>query len=158
MGALARLYVSVNDLDSRFERELARRLRSELDALPVRAPAASPAARRLRPLAFVSAVALAVGGVLAVGSVAAVASGSPNPRVWVHQAEQTLGLAPADATPGELIERAGPSPEASESPASAASPEGEAPASPGGERESPEPSRSQPEPSEPVERSSPGDG
>jgi hypothetical protein len=103
-------------MDSSFEQELTRRLRGELDALKVAVPAVPGYAGRgslryvwgvARPLA------LALAAALVLGSVAAFASGSPDPKVWVTEAEHTLGIqAPDD----ENAPGAAPSPRPSESP------------------------------------------
>jgi hypothetical protein len=103
-------------MDSSFEQALTRRLRAELDALSVAAPAV-PGYSGRRSLTFVWGVArplaLALAAALVLGSVAAFASGSPNPKDWVTQAEHSLGIqAPDD----EIAPRVAPSPHPSESP------------------------------------------
>lgn len=103
-------------MDSSFEQALTRRLRAELDALIVAAPAV-PGYSGRRSLTFVWGVArplaLALAAALVLGSVAAFASGSPNPKVWVTEAEHSLGIqAPDD----EIAPGAAPSPHPSESP------------------------------------------
>ncbi len=125
-------------------------------------PAARPMARRPRPAAFMYGAALAVGCALVLGTVAAFASGSPNPKVWIREAEQTIGI-PSTVS--------APSPDGA-APESTATPE-ESPAAPsGGERESTSPSAPEqesphpespaaaqsPDPSEHSPTGSPGDG
>jgi hypothetical protein len=141
-------------MDSSFEQALARRLCAELDALNVAMPAV-PGYAGHRSLKYVWAVtrpiALAVAAALLLGSVAALASGSPNPRVWVTEAEHSLGIqAPDD----EIAPGAAPSPHPSESsdaaedhsvPAGSRSQASEKPTSEPVERQSPEPSDGAPE-------------
>ena len=97
----------MEQVNSSFEQALTRRLRAELDALNVAVPAV-PGYSGPRSLAYVWAVgrplALAVAAALLLGSVAAFASGSPNPKVWVTEAEHSLGIpAPDDEiAPGAL--------------------------------------------------------
>lgn len=130
-----------------FEQALTRRLRAELDALNVAVPAV-PGYSGPRSFAYVWAVgrplALAVAAALLLGSVAAFASGSPNPKVWVTEAEHSLGIpAPDDEiAPGAL-----PAVHPSESPE--AEDGHSAPVGSGGEP-------SHKPGSEPVERESPG--
>jgi len=103
-------------MDSSFEQALTRRLRSELDALHVTVPAVPGySGRASLRYAWVVArpLALALAAALVLGSVAAFASGSPNPKVWVTEAEHSLGIqAPDD----ENAPGAAPSPRPSESP------------------------------------------
>ena len=106
----------MGSMDSSFDQALTRRLRDELDALSVTAPAV-PGYSGRRSLTFVWGVArplaLALAAALVLGSVAAFASGSPNPKVWVTEAEHSLGIqAPDD----EVAPGAAPSPHPSESP------------------------------------------
>ena len=103
-------------MDSSFEQALTRRLHAELDALSVAAPA-MPRYSGRRSLTFVWGVArplaLALAAAVVLGSVAAFASGSPNPKDWVTEAEHSLGIqAPDD----EIAPGASPSPHPSESP------------------------------------------
>ena len=103
-------------MDSSFEQSLTRRLRAELDVLNVAVPAV-PDDSGDRSLKYLWAVArplaLAVAAAMLLGSVAAFASGSPNPKVWVTEAEHALGIqAPDD----EIAPGAAPSPHPSESP------------------------------------------
>ena len=133
-------------MDSSFEQALTGRLRAELDALNVAVPAVPEYAggRSFRHVwAVARPLALAVAAALVLGSVAAFASGSPNPKVWVTEAEHSLGIqAPDDETaPG-----AAPSPHSSESPDS-----GEDHAAPPGSRTEP----TEKPTTEPVERETP---
>jgi hypothetical protein len=104
-------------MDSSFEQALTRHLRTELDALYVAVPAVPGYSGRRRSLRYGWAVArplaVAVAAALLLSSVAAFASGSPNPKVWVTEAEHSLGVqAPDD----EIAPGAAPSPHPSESP------------------------------------------
>jgi hypothetical protein len=156
-------------MDSSFEGALIGRLRTELDALNVVVPAVMPGYSPRRSVRYVWTVgrplALALAVALLLGSVAAFASGSPNPGTWVKEAEKTLGIPPSD-------EKTPIGPEASPSPESS---EGEGGGQPGGEREpaetptaepaehqSPEPVSSHdgrsPEPAERGSTPSVGDG
>jgi hypothetical protein len=133
-------------MDSSFEQALTRRLRSELDALHVTVPAV-PGYSGQRSLRFAWAVArplaMALAAALLLGSVAAFASGSPNPKVWVTEAEHSLGIQTPD---DENAPGAAPSPRPSES------------ADPGEDRAAPPGSRSEPSDkptAEPVERQTP---
>jgi hypothetical protein len=106
-------------MDSSFERALTRRLRSELNAVNVAVPAATRPYSRRGDMRYLWAVGrpLAVGlaAALLLGSVAAYASGSPNPAVWVKTAERSLGIQPPDdKTP--IGPKASPSPHPTESP------------------------------------------
>jgi len=93
-------------MDSSFEQALTGRLRSELDALHVTVPAV-PGYAGHRSMRYVWGVARP----LALAMTAA--SGSPNPKVWVTEAEHSLGIqAPDD----EIAPGAAPSPHPSESP------------------------------------------
>jgi hypothetical protein len=106
-------------MDGSFERALISRLRTELDALNVAVPAVMPGYSPRRSVRYVWTVgrplALALAVALLLGSVAAFASGSPNPGTWVKEAEKSLGIPPADETP-PIGSEASPSPESSESP------------------------------------------
>jgi hypothetical protein len=106
----------MGSMDSSFEQALTRRLHAELGALKVAVPAV-PGYSGRRSLSHVWGVArplaLALAAALVLGSVAAFASGSPNPKVWVTEAEHSLGIqAPDD----ENAPGAAPSPRPSESP------------------------------------------
>jgi hypothetical protein len=133
-------------MDSSFEQALTGRLRSELDALHVTVPAVPGYAGR-RSMRYVWGVArplaLAMAAALVLGSVAAFASGSPNPKVWVTEAEHSLGIqTPED----ENAPGAAPSPRPSES------------SDPGEDRAVPPGSQSEPSDkptAEPVERQTP---
>ncbi|MGA7911551.1 MAG: hypothetical protein WCC30_08410 [Candidatus Dormiibacterota bacterium] len=156
------IYVDIIEPDS-FEAAFASRLRDELDSMQVWVPVTRPAASRLRPAAFASFVALAVGCALVLGTVAAFASGSPNPKVWIRQAEQTIGIPPTGSQPSQV--GAGPASTATPEPTEASPPSGgesEAPGPTAPERESPHPESSPPaQPANPAEHSptgSPGDG
>jgi len=155
------IYVDNIEPDS-FEAAFASRLRDELDSMQVLVPAARPAARRARSAAFASAIALAVGCALVLGTVAAFASGSPNPKVWIRQAEQTIGIPPTDGAPSP--DGAGPEPtETPEaSPASPAGGEHESTSPSAPEQESPHPesptAAQSPEPAEHSPSGSPEDG
>jgi hypothetical protein len=87
-------------MDGSFEGVLTRRLRAELDALNVAVPAVSPADSRRGAMRYVWAVGrplvIALAVALLLGSVAAFASGSPNPASWVRDAERSLGIPFAD--------------------------------------------------------------
>lgn len=146
-----------------FEAAFATRLRYELDSMHIWVPAAIPMSRRARPAALASATALAVGCALVLGAVAAFASGSPNPKVWIREAEQTIGIPPTGSEPSQ--EGAAPASTATPEPTEASSPAGgekesTSPTAP--EQESPNPeSPAAVQPPEPVEHSptgSPGDG
>jgi hypothetical protein len=151
--------MDVEGSEGAFEQALARRLRAELDALYVAAPAARPQPVRTMRLAFGSAAAIAVGAALLLGTVAVFASGSPDPRVWLRQAQHSLGV----PLVGEHSPMTVQSPEDSPQPAAAApasAGEHESPAPAGPEHESPEPAL--PQTSQPPEggdssRASPGD-
>ena len=144
-------------MDRSFEAALTKRLRAELDALDVAAPAAKPQFRRSAPMRYVWTVgrplALTLAVALLLGSVAALASGSPDPSQWVIDAKRSLGLPPTDdETPFGL--QASPSPHPSESPEPRESPESSEPAEPA-EHRSPEPSSTDDHHSpEPAEHSS----
>lgn len=104
-------------MDSSFESALIGRLRTELDALNVVVPAVMPGYSPRRSVRYVWTVgrplALALAVALLLGSVAAFASGSPNPGTWVKEAEKTLGIPPSDEkTP--IGPEASPSPEPSD--------------------------------------------
>jgi hypothetical protein len=156
------IYVDNIGRDS-FEAAFAKRLRDELDSMHVWLPVASPRARRMRPAAFASLAAVVVGCALVLGTVAAFASGSPNPKVWITEAERTIGIPPTGGEPSR--DGASPASPASPEPSESAPPvggDGEAsgatePASEKAHVESPPPVQ----PSEPAEHSptgSPGDG
>lgn len=103
-------------MDTSFEQQLTRRLRSELDELHVTVPAvpAYSSRRSLRYLWMVGRpLAVAVAAALLLGSVAVFASGSANPKVWVTEAEHSLGISTPD---DENAPGAAPSPRPSESP------------------------------------------
>lgn len=110
----------MGSMDSSFEQSLTRRLRAELDGLNVAVPAV-PDDSGDRSLKYLWAVArplarplaLAVAAAMLLGSVAAFASGSPNPKVWVTEAEHSLGIQAPDT---EIAPGAAPSPHPSESP------------------------------------------
>ncbi len=141
-------------MDGSFEQALIRRLRADLDALNVAVPAVPDYSGRpsLRHLwAVARPLALAVAAALLLGSVAALASGSPNPKVWVTEAEHSLGIqAPDDeSAPG-----AAPSPRRSESPdpgedhsvpAGSQAEPGDKPTAEPVERQTPEPADGAPE-------------
>lgn len=88
---LSSVCVGVEGLDSAFESALGARLRAELDAVAVAVPASRPQPVRAVRLAFGAAAAIAVGAALLLGTVAALASGSPDPRVWLKQAHHSVG-------------------------------------------------------------------
>ena len=154
---------------ARFERELAWRLRDELDALRVTPPSAAVAQYRLRPIKLVPALAMAVGAALVLGTVAAVASSTPYVGELVHAAAQSLGVPshrPDTTNVGHPSPTASPQPTERAEPSG--SPENEAPGGGGGggrESESPDPSSGQqspgahgtPEPDDGAGGSSPGD-
>jgi hypothetical protein len=159
-------------MDSSFERALRRRLSAELDALHVEVPVAAPGYSRRRSMRYVWAVgrpiAVALAVALLLGSVAAFASGSPNPANWVNGAERSLGITPSD---DQIPNRAedSPSPQRSEDspsphPSTTPSPhraQSTVVAPEPGETQSPEPvERQSPEPvsSEPNDTPTPGDG
>jgi hypothetical protein len=147
-----------------FEAAFASRLRAELDAMRVWLPAATPAPRRARSAALASAAAFAVGCALLLGTVAAFASGSPNPKVWISEAEKSIGIPPGGSEPSSGAEPIWtPTPEPSDSPPAQpvrGEPESAAPSAP--ERESPHPespaAAQPPDPAEHSPTSSPGDG
>lgn len=132
-------------MDASFEQALTRRLRAELDELLVTVPGV-PAYSSHRPLRYMWMVgrplALALAAALLLGSVAAFASGSPNPKDWVTEAERSLGI----QVPDEEHAPGSPSPRASESPEP-----GEDHAAPPGSRTEPSDKHS----AEPVERAAP---
>jgi hypothetical protein len=106
-------------MDGSFESALTTRLRTELDALNVAVPAAAPAYSRRGAMRYVWAVgrplAIALAVALLLGSVAAFASGSPNPSNWVKDAERSLGIPLSDdKSPNDSEES--PSSQATESP------------------------------------------
>ena len=144
-------------VDNSFEQALKRRLRAELDGLKVGVPAVPDYSWRRSPkfpLAVARPLALAVAAALLLGSVAAFASGSPNPRVWVTEAQHSLGIQTPDQenTPGTA-----PTPHPSEHPdteGSGAVPSGSR--SEPGDKRTPEPvDHSSPEP---ADGSREGDG
>jgi hypothetical protein len=144
-----------------FEQALARRLREELDALDAAAPASRPTPVRAMRLALGSVAAMAVGAALLLGTVAVFASGSPDPRVWMREAQHSLGV-PLVGEHSPMAVQSSPEPSSEpESSAPAASAEHESSSPAAMERESPEPSRPEasqyPEPGE-RSHSSPGDG
>lgn len=159
--ALSSVCIDVETSEGAFEQVLAGRLRDELDALYVAAPAARPTAVRGMRLAFGSAAAIAVGAALLLGTVAVFASGSPDPRVWLKQAQHSLGVPMVGEHSPMTVQS---SPDTSSEPSEAgpaSSDEHESPLPAGAEHESPEPSR--PEASQSPDagagsRASPGDG
>jgi hypothetical protein len=158
---LSSVCIDVETSEGGFEQVLARRLRDELDALHVEAREARPRPVRGMRLAFGSAAAIAVGAALLLGTVAVFASGSPDPRVWLRQAQHSLGV-PMVGEHSPMTVQSSPetSPEPSDS-HSVSGGEHESPTPAGTEHESPEPSR--PEASQSPDfgagsRASPGDG
>jgi hypothetical protein len=89
----------MGSMASSFEEALSRRIRAELDALNVTVPAV-PVYSGHRSFRHVWAVArplaLAMAAALVLASVAVFASGSPNPKVWVTEAEHSLGIQTPD--------------------------------------------------------------
>lgn len=144
-----------------FEQALAKRLRQELDAVYVAAPAARPQPLRAVRIALGSVAAMAVGAALLLGTVAVFASGSPDPRVWLREAQHSLGVPlVGEHSPMTVQSSPEPSPEP-ESSAPVAGAEHESPSPTEVERESPRPARPEaPQPAGSGEstRASPGDG
>jgi hypothetical protein len=116
---------------------------------------------RAMRLALGSVAAMAVGAALLLGTVAVFASGSPDPRVWMREAQHSLGV-PLEGEHSPMTVQASPEPSSErESPAPAAGGEHESPSPGAVERESPEPARpTASQAPDPGDRSqaSPGDG
>jgi hypothetical protein len=148
----------MGSMESSFEQALTRRLHSELDALNVAVPAV-PGYSERRTFRYVWAVgrplALALAATLLLGSIAAFASGSPNPRVWVAEAEHSLGIqapddenAPGPAPAPRPSESADPREDRATRPGSLSEPTDKPTAEPV-ERQTPEPvERQTPEPAD----------
>jgi hypothetical protein len=84
-----------------FEADLARRLRNELDAVEVRAPARLPASRaRVVTRDWVRLpLAVALVAALALGALAAAVTRSADPALWVQPASWQRALGEAPPTP-----------------------------------------------------------
>jgi hypothetical protein len=132
-----------------FEAAFAARLSSELDEVPVRRLGAWPVMRRTRRITFVSAAAFAVAAALLLGTLGALAYGSPGALVQTvvnsfgpRPDHHFNGIAPTpETTPSPSVEPVQPLPVERESP------------SPGQtEHESPEPTQ----PTRPTGGESPG--
>lgn len=153
--------IGVEGFDTAFERALGARLRDELDAISIAVPASRPQPIRALRLAFGVAAAIAVGAALLLGTVAAFAAGSPDPRVWLKQAQHSYG-APLIGEHSPMAAPSTPEPSAEPQSAAPAAPgEHESPSQAGTEHESPEPSLAEaPQPRDQGEgsRASPGDG
>jgi hypothetical protein len=144
-----RIY-GVEITDESFEDSLARRLHEELDALSVDLPAAPQLPGRVRRYALPGLLVVALIALLMAGS--SLASGSPNPVVWVQAAGHSLGLPPRDRAPAEnAAEPPESSPEASPKATPKATPKPES------ETESPGPGHTA-QPGESPEPSGPESG
>jgi hypothetical protein len=136
-----------------FEAVFAGRLRSELDAIPVRSFGAWPVMRRTRRIAFASAAAAAIGAALILGAVGAFAYGSPG--VWVQNVVNSFHARP-DRHSNGLPPGTELTPSAAPIPSTPAPIERESPSPGPPEHESPEPTS--PSHSTGGESPEPGDG
>ncbi len=153
--------INVEISEGAFDQALAKRLRQELDALDVAAPAPRPQPLRAMRLALGSMAAMAVGAALLLGTVAVFASGSPDPRVWLRAAQHSLGVPLVGEHSPLAVQSSPESAPEPESFAPAATAERESPNPAEVERESPQPARPEaPQPADPIESTSasPGDG
>lgn len=153
--------INVESSEAAFEQSLARRMREELDALKVAGPAARPQSVRAMRIALSSAAALAVGVALLLGTIAVFASGSPDPRVWIKDAQRSLGAPLAGEHSPMNNETAAEPGSQPESVAQASAGEHDSPSPAAADHETREPARPEsPQSPEPVDRSpsSAGDG